>query len=111
MHNQFLIVHYFIFEEEIENMFDFDAIETHINSFLEKEIGVSTKVGTGLNQWGNEDVEILCGNVDLVVYVTGLTAVTATLIKCCALNGVKLTLMHFDRCSNEYVSQIIFQVY
>lgn len=54
------------------------------------------------------DVECLVGKNELVVYVTGLTLVTAELIKVCALNGIKLTLMHYNSVTGEYVAQGIF---
>ena len=44
----------------------------------------------------------------LVVYVTGLTAATAAVIKACAERGVPLTLMHYNRETGSYVPQQIF---
>ena len=58
-----------------------------ILNFLEKEVGITTITRMSLNQYENTDVEYFCREKTLVVYVTGLTSVTATLIKYCALNG------------------------
>ena len=44
----------------------------------------------------------------LVVYVTGLTPATVSIIKFCSLNGIKLTLKHFDRDSNSYIDDVVF---
>lgn len=71
----------------IENVLDFDAIHNGVVSFMKKNID---------------------SDVRLVVYVTGLTSVTAEVIKVCALNQVKLTLMHYDRESGNYLPQVIF---
>ena len=97
----------FIFDE-IENVFDFTKMEKVITNFLEKEVGVTTTTRMALNQYENTDVECFCGKTALVVYVTGLKSVTAALIKCCALNGVQLTLMHFNNATGEYEEQFIF---
>lgn len=44
----------------------------------------------------------------LVVYVTGLTPATVAIIKYCSINGIKLTLKHFDRDSNSYIDDVVF---
>lgn len=41
-------------------------------------------------------------------YITGLSSVTAALVQVCAVYGVELTLMHYDRDTDEYVPQVIF---
>lgn len=43
----------------------------------------------------------------LDVYVTGLTSLTASVIKLAAYNGIPLTLWHFDRATNSYFPQVI----
>lgn len=65
----------YIFEKEIENVFDFESIK---------------------------------GKNELVCYITGLSSVTAALVQVCAVYGVELTLMHYDRDTDEYVPQVIF---
>lgn len=56
----------FIFEKEIENVFDFESIKNEIKEFILKKVQV------------------------------------------CAVYGVELTLMHYDRDTDEYVPQVIF---
>lgn len=45
----------------------------------------------------------------LDVYVTGLTSLTASVIKLAAYKGIPLTLWHFDRATNSYFPQVIFK--
>lgn len=98
----------YIFDEPIENVLDFDKIENHILSFVETEVGVhSTHFGRAINETEVADSHVWEGNVPLVVFVTGLTAVTAALIKVCMRYGVRLTLMHFDASTGNYVPQVI----
>lgn len=42
------------------------------------------------------------------LYVTGLTSLTAAVIKLAAYKGIPLTLWHFDRATNSYFPQVIF---
>lgn len=44
----------------------------------------------------------------LVVYVTGLTPALVAVIKYCSIRNVKLTLKHFDRGSNNYIDDVVF---
>lgn len=53
----------YIFEKEIENVFDFESIKNEIKEFI---------------------------------------------LEKCAVYGVELTLMHYDRDTDEYVPQVIF---
>ena len=43
------------------------------------------------------------------LYVTGLTSLTAAVIKLAANNGIPWTLWHFDRATNTYFPQVIFK--
>lgn len=74
----------YIFPETVDPM-AFDAMEKTASAFVEGMAGKG-----------------------LVVYVTGLTAATAAVIKVCALRGTSLTLMHYNRDTGEYVPQKIF---
>lgn len=56
----------------------------------------------------NRVEEKLNGAESVILYVTGLTVITTTVIKYCFNNKVSLILMHFDRDSNSYYPQIIF---
>lgn len=51
---------------------------------------------------------VYSGKNELVCYITGLSSVTAALVQVCAVYGVELTLMHYDRDTDEYVPQVIF---
>lgn len=44
----------------------------------------------------------------LDVFVTGLTPATVAVIKFCSINGIKLTLKHFDRDSNGFIDDVVF---
>lgn len=94
--------------ENIENVFDFSIMADTISAFLKNSIGIKITYGSCLNQNDYTDVQMFTGCNELVVYITGLTAVTAELIRLCALNGISLTLMHYNNATNEYVAQKIF---
>ena len=100
-------VNNYIFDE-INDVLDFDNMNKQIINFINNNIDVYAAYGCGINQIGYEDVEVLTSDTKLIVYVTGLTSVTAELIKVCALKGISLTLMHYDRESGDYLPQIIF---
>lgn len=78
----------YIFEKEIENVFDFESIKNEIKEFILESV--------------------YSGKNELVCYITGLSSVTAALVQVCAVYGVELTLMHYDRDTDEYVPQVIF---
>lgn len=94
--------------DSIEDVLDFQSIRNSIADFLNKEAGIKTVDGSAINQFDYTTVQILHGSNELVVYITGLTPVVAELIRQCALNGVSLTLMHYNREANAYVPQNIF---
>ena len=94
--------------DEINDVLDFDSMNKQIVNFINDNINVYAAYGCGINQIGYEDVEVLTADTKLIVYVTGLTSVTAELIKVCALKGIHLTLMHYDRDTNDYLPQVIF---
>ncbi len=89
----------YIFEKEIENVFDFESIKNEIKEFILEKVGVHTVLNHGINQTDKNE---------LVCYITGLSSVTAALVQVCAVYGVELTLMHYDRDTDEYVPQVIF---
>ena len=94
--------------DEINDVLDFNSMNKQICNFINNNINIYSICGCGINQIGYEDVEVLTSDTKLIVYVTGLTSVTAELIKVCALKGISLTLMHYDRESGDYLPQIIF---
>ena len=99
----------YIFENPITDMFDYNIIQKHIYDWISTNVGISKVTGIGINAYGSSDDYVDRGDKHLIVYVTGLTCVTAELIRCCAYNGVGLTLMNFDSSTGEYKSQKIFQ--
>ena len=88
----------YIFEGDIQNVHDYEKISAKILEFLEDEVSIGVYT----------DIQCLQGNKKLEVYVTGLTPVTAELIKLCALNGISLTLFNFNSVTGEYERQVIF---
>lgn len=68
--------------EQVEDVHDFDAMAKQVEGKLQ---------GTDM----------------LVLYVTGLTACLVEVIKYCQANNVSLTLMHYDRDTNDYVAQYV----
>lgn len=89
----------------ISDVHDYRGIRKGICDFIDSRVGVSVKTGTGVTQASYEDVQVFRGDCDLIVYVTGLTAVTAELVAACMANGVRLTLMHYDTISGNYIPQ------
>ena len=99
----------YIFDEAISDVHDYAAIRRHVADWIAENVGITRRnFCIGLNQSDGNDVECFCGENELTVYVTGLTAVTAEVIRCCAINGVSLTLMHFDSVTGGYRKQCIF---
>ena len=98
----------YIINFEIDDPYEeINEIKDWIHYFLLEKIGITTKTGCGINQASYEDVICYEGNKKLIVYVTGLTIVTAELIRQCMCCGVNLTLMHYNVKTKEYVSQVI----
>lgn len=95
----------YIFTEAISNVHDYKAIRSHIVDFLETQVGICVCTGIGVDQVSYEDIQVFRGEKSLVVYVTGLTPVTAELVAACFRNGVRLTLMNFDSATGNYVPQ------
>ena len=93
---------------EIKNVLDFESMEKEIEKWIKKNIHFKSIWGGHPSQIDYTDVQMRTSTERLIVYITGLTAVTAALIKTCSEMGVKLTLMHYDRESDQYLPQIIF---
>lgn len=94
--------------KEVKNVLDFNTIEREVTDWINANITFKKVMGGAPNQCDYTDVQVFTSVERLVVYVTGLTAVTAALIKVCSEKGVKLTLMHYDREKDKYLPQIIF---
>lgn len=93
---------------EIKNVFDFENMETEVEKWIRKNIHFKSVWGGHASQIDYTDVQMRTSVERLVVYITGLTSVTAAVIKICSEMGVKLTLMHYDREENRYLPQQIF---
>lgn len=89
----------YIFEEDIKDMFDYQAISNHISNFIMNEVGVDFYNGTFIRT--NK------GTKSLTVYVTGLTSVSCELVDLCNRYGVILTLMHYNRDTGVYHPQYL----
>lgn len=88
----------FIFENiDPENMFDYNQLDSIISQFILDKIGIRT-----VNNINYADH-------DLCVYVTGLQCALASLIKMCSVYNVSLTLMHWNKDTDLYESQVIFK--
>lgn len=99
----------FIFPTEVDPT-DFRAMSWIVEEFLDTRVGTHISWGPRRNAASIDDedgVEFICGNRPLVVYVTGLTACVAAVIRGCAYNGVDLTLMHYNRATGEYIPQVV----
>lgn len=92
--------------DSIEDVHDYKGMEKHIVAFLIDRVGIGRCSGPGLNQADYyTDVELFCGEADLVVYVSGLTPVVVELVGACLRNGIRLTLMNFDTATQTYLPQ------
>lgn len=92
----------------VEDVFDFRGMEKAIFNFIVDKVGVVEKYGPCLNSADYTEALSYRGERELVVYVTGLTAVSVSLVKVCSLNGVHLTLMHYNSATGEYVPQVVY---
>lgn len=73
------------------------------DSFFNYEIEDVTNI-SALQDFANKRLESLRVQT-LNIYVTGLTVALVTVINACHSQGVKLTLWHYDRDSNDYYKQ------
>ena len=95
----------FIFGNSI-NPTDFDAMFKTAMRWAAEHCDIRTDYAVPIN--GMEDCMSYTSDVRVNLYVTGLTAATAAVIKVCALNGIGLTLKHYDRESGQYIDQFMF---
>lgn len=57
----------YIFEKEIENVFDFESIKNEIKKFILEKIGVHTVLNHGINQTDSQSVSVYSGKMSLYV--------------------------------------------
>ena len=80
--------------DKIDNVLDFEEIEDKIGKFIDNNFTLKYDC-----EW------TVYADKELVVYVSGLTYVTATLVGLCAQYNINLTLMHFNSVTGEYIPQ------
>lgn len=90
---------------DIDDVMDFKGMDSVVTRFLEETVGIDVANGRAINSHSYADDAVFVGRHRLVVYVTGLSAALAALVAGCARNGVRLTIMHWDNKSGEYVPQ------
>lgn len=84
------------------------AIPRHeINNFAKLDGTVSEFLLSNIKVMKDKDGNF-CGDRDLEVYVTGLQSPLASIIKMTQINGINLTLMHFNPAINAYEPQVIW---
>lgn len=97
----------FIFPTEVDPT-DFRAMSRTVDAFLDNRVGTHlSNYGTRFNDNEYADIEVTTGDRPLVVYVTGLTACVAAVIRGCVYRGIELTLMHYDRTTGGYLPQVV----
>ena len=94
--------------EVIDDVKDYRAMEVGARGWLIENIGISTELGRPINTASYTDDAVYVGKERLYLYVTGLSAALAAVIKACAELGVSLTLLHYDRETGEYTKQHVF---
>ena len=97
----------FIFPKEVDPT-DLEYINATVGEKIQSFVGIKKSSRLGLNQSSWDDVECFEGEKILHLYVTGLTVLTASVISYCALNGISLTLFHYDRETEDYYKQRLF---
>lgn len=77
---------------------DFSVMSQTVDAFLDTRVGTHlSNYGTRFNDNEYADIEVTTGNHPLIVYVTGLTACVAAVIRGCVYRGIELTLMHYSQ--------------
>lgn len=94
----------FIFDEIKDyQIFDFKWQDKVVSDYI---------VANCMPEWYvPQDTTIATGyrcDTHLNLYVTGLTALTAAVIKQCCYYGVGLSLWHYDTATGEYKEQFVF---
>lgn len=84
----------YIFKEEISPsmMFDYEKLELHCREYIENMVDFKD----GISQQ------------NLVVYLSGLQCASASLVKVCNDMKVNLTFRHYDKQTDSYHSQVIW---
>lgn len=87
----------FIFPTEVDPT-DFRAMSRTVDAFLDNRVGTHlSNYGTRFNDNEMSDIEVVTGDRPLVVYVTGLTACVAAVIRGCVYRGIEPLRPHHRR--------------
>lgn len=81
----------YIIENEIEDVTDVSTIEKMVDDYFKTKIA------------NNEE------KVEIILYITGLTVVTLAVVKSCKKYDCNLACMHYDRDSDTYIGQKVFE--
>lgn len=77
----------YVFNEEIKDVTDVGKIQQDVDYYF------------------NELSETCKDKIQIILYITGLTVVTLSIVKACKRLDYELVVMHFDRDSNSYFGQ------
>ena len=98
----------FVFPSVISDVTDVAAMDKMAADAILPLLNISPAYRAGLAFADYTDVTFLTADKAIDLYVTGLTALTVSVIKLAANNGISLTLWHFDRASGDYFPQVVF---
>lgn len=84
----------YIFNEEIKDVTDVKKIENDVKTYFLKNI---------LPMKADDDVQV-------ILYITGLTIVTLAVVKACRDCNCGLVCMHYDRDNDTYIGQNIIEI-
>lgn len=96
--------------ESVADVTDVEAIRKAVYASLADKLGGDIRVtdyGPCINGVEEDTCHYQC-DVELHLYVTGLTIVALEVERFCAMNGVPLVAYHFNRETGEYIPQRIF---
>lgn len=82
----------FVFDNAIVN-FDIKEIEDHVANRMDQEVFSRDGITYGA----------------VVLYVTGLTVVTTSVMKWCVEHDITLTLMHYNTATQNYDPQVVYE--
>lgn len=81
----------YIFEKEIENVFDFESIKNEIKEFILEKVGVHTVLNHGINQTDSQSVSVYSGKMLYYRFVV-CNSCTCTSV-CCVWSGINFNAL------------------
>lgn len=99
----------FVFPSTIEDVTDVKSMDKMAADAILPMLTFSKVAKEALANADMGDQILWQADKGIDLYVTGLTSLTAAVIKLAAHNGIALTLWHFDRATNSYFPQVIFK--